>query len=152
MRKPAFCICENKDTDQLCGYIAADQRLCFRYIVCTTTLLPKSKISSIWPSSVAVQPCWCQTWLEILKTGFLMTWLIYGLISYSEWLVQRRWLKGYKTKWKKREEREEKIFQHVGKTSKPVERVYVWGNATTGALGKSYEPITFTCLCDFLCL
>ena len=77
-----------------------------------------------------------------------MTWLIYGLISYSEWLVQRRWLKGYKTKWKKREEREEKIFQHVGKTSKPVERVYVWGNATTGALGKSYQPITITCLCN----
>ena len=33
MRKPAFCICENKDTDQLRGYREDDQRLCFRYIV-----------------------------------------------------------------------------------------------------------------------
>ena len=31
MRKPAFCICENKGADQLwCNY-AADQHLCFRY-------------------------------------------------------------------------------------------------------------------------
>ena len=29
MRKPAFCICENKDADQLCGNHEADQRLCF---------------------------------------------------------------------------------------------------------------------------
>ena len=54
----------------------------------------------------------------------------------SEWLVHKRWLKGFKRKWLKREEREENIFQHAGKTSKAVERVYVWGNATTGALGK----------------
>ena len=32
MRKPAFCICENKDADQLRGDREADQRLCFRYI------------------------------------------------------------------------------------------------------------------------
>ena len=32
MRKPAFCKCENKDADQLCGNRTADQRLCFRYI------------------------------------------------------------------------------------------------------------------------
>ena len=32
MRKPAFCICENKDADQLRGNREADQRLCFRYI------------------------------------------------------------------------------------------------------------------------
>ena len=31
MRKPDFCICENKDADQLCGNRTADQRLCFRY-------------------------------------------------------------------------------------------------------------------------
>ena len=30
MRKPAFCICENKDADQLRGNREADQRLCFR--------------------------------------------------------------------------------------------------------------------------
>ena len=32
MRKPTFCICENKDADQLHGNGEADQRLCFRYI------------------------------------------------------------------------------------------------------------------------
>ena len=31
MRKPAFCICENKDADQLRGNRETDQRLCFRY-------------------------------------------------------------------------------------------------------------------------
>ena len=32
MRKPDFCICENKDADQLRGNYEAEQRLCFRYI------------------------------------------------------------------------------------------------------------------------
>ena len=41
MRNPAFCICENKDTDQLCSNCAADQRLCFRYTFSTIPLLPK---------------------------------------------------------------------------------------------------------------
>ena len=31
VRKPGFCICENKDADQLRGNREADQRLCFRY-------------------------------------------------------------------------------------------------------------------------
>ena len=31
VRKLAFCICENKDADQLRGDREADQRLCFRY-------------------------------------------------------------------------------------------------------------------------
>ena len=35
---------------------AADQRLCFRYIDCTISLLPKSEISSIYPSSVTHNP------------------------------------------------------------------------------------------------
>ena len=46
MRKPTFCICENKDADQLCGNRKADQRLCFRYIDSTVPLLSKSEISS----------------------------------------------------------------------------------------------------------
>ena len=32
VRKSAFCICENRDADQLRGSCAADQRLCFRFI------------------------------------------------------------------------------------------------------------------------
>ena len=40
VRKPAFCICENKDADQLHSNCATDQRLCFRYIHSTIPLLP----------------------------------------------------------------------------------------------------------------
>ena len=47
MRKPVFCICENKDADQLRGNREADQRLCFRYIDSTILLLPKYEISSL---------------------------------------------------------------------------------------------------------
>ena len=46
MRKPAFCLCENKDADQLCGNRTADQRLCFRYTDSTIPLLPISKIQA----------------------------------------------------------------------------------------------------------
>ena len=47
MRKPTFCICENKDADQLRGKREADQRLCFCYTNSTIPLLPKSEISSL---------------------------------------------------------------------------------------------------------
>ena len=47
VRKPVFCICENKDADQLRGNREADQRLCFRYTDSTIPLLPKSEISSL---------------------------------------------------------------------------------------------------------
>ena len=40
MRKPDFCICENKDADQLRGNREADQRLCFRYTDSTIPPLP----------------------------------------------------------------------------------------------------------------
>ena len=77
MRKPDFCICENKEADQLRGNREADQRLCFRYKDSTVPLLPKSEISSLWPSFVAVQLGLCRTRLETPKTGFLTTRLIY---------------------------------------------------------------------------
>ena len=76
MRKPDFSIWENKDADQLRGNREADQRLCFRYSDSTIPLLPKSEISSLWPFSVAVQPCLCGTWSETPKTGFLTKRLI----------------------------------------------------------------------------
>ena len=38
MRKSDFCICENKDTDQLRGNREADQRLYFRFIYSTIPL------------------------------------------------------------------------------------------------------------------
>ena len=43
VRKPAFCICENKDADQLRGNREADQRLCIRYTNSRILLLPKLK-------------------------------------------------------------------------------------------------------------
>ena len=60
MRNPDFCICENKDADQLRGNREADQRLCFRYSDSMILLLSKSKISRLQPSSAVVQPglCW----------------------------------------------------------------------------------------------
>ena len=72
MRKPAFCIYENNDA----GNREADQRLCFRYIDSTIPFLPIYEISSLLPSSVAVQPGLCRTWSEIPKTGVLTTRLI----------------------------------------------------------------------------
>ena len=75
MRKPAFCICENKDADQPRGNREADLCLYFRYTDGTIPILPKSEISSVYLSSVAVQPGLCQTRSETPKTGFLTTML-----------------------------------------------------------------------------
>ena len=103
MRKPAFCIGENKDADQLCGNREADQPLCFRYTDSTISLLPKYKISSLQPSSVAVQPGLCGTWSETPKTGFLTTRLIYTELTKWQSFVttaspdlrrRARWLSG----------------------------------------------------------
>ena len=47
MRKPTFCISENKDADQLRGNREADQPLCFRYTDSTIPLLSKPEISSL---------------------------------------------------------------------------------------------------------
>ena len=70
MRKPAFCICENKGADQLRSNCSADQCLCFHYIDNTIPLLYKSEISSLRPSSMAVQPGLCRMWSEIPKDRF----------------------------------------------------------------------------------
>ena len=47
IRKPAFCICVNKEADQLLKNWAADQRHCFLYIDSTIFQLPKSEISNL---------------------------------------------------------------------------------------------------------
>ena len=48
-----------------------------RCIDSTIPLLPKIKISSLLPSSVAVQPGLCRTLSETPKTGFVVTRLIF---------------------------------------------------------------------------
>ena len=92
VRKPAFCICENKDADQLRGNREADQRLCFRYIESTIPLLSKSEISSLYSSSMVVQPGLCQTWSQTPKTGFLRTRLKwYWLKKSNKYAMTRNW-------------------------------------------------------------
>ena len=50
MRKPDFCLCENKGADQLRSNCEADQRLCFRYSDSTIPPLlnPKSQASNLF--------------------------------------------------------------------------------------------------------
>ena len=66
MRKPAFCLCKNKGSDQLHGNRTAYQCLCYRCMDGTIPLLSKSEILSLLdnPSYVAVQPGLCLTWSE----------------------------------------------------------------------------------------
>ena len=70
MRKAAFCICENKDTDQLRGDREADQRLCFRCTDSAIPLLPKYEFSSLQSSPIIVQPGLCGTWSETPEDRF----------------------------------------------------------------------------------
>ena len=77
MRKPAFCIFENKDADQLRGNCTADQRLCFCYMDSTIPLFPKSEISSLLLSSVVVSPVCVGPGRKPRRPGPLTTRLIY---------------------------------------------------------------------------
>ena len=81
MRKTAFCICENKDADQLPGNWATEPRL-FCYIHSIIPLLPQSEILSLYPTSVAVQLSLCQTWSETPNTGFLKMRLAMHKVSF----------------------------------------------------------------------
>ena len=54
MRQLAFCICENKDADQLHGNREADQCLCFRYTDSTIPLLPNFKPLGIFSGCTAL--------------------------------------------------------------------------------------------------
>ena len=65
MRKPYFCLCENKGADQLCSNCTTDQHLCFHHLDCTILLLSKSNISSLYQSYVTVQSGLCRTWSEL---------------------------------------------------------------------------------------
>ena len=84
-----FCICENKDADQLRGNRKADQHLCFRYIDSKIPLLSISEISSLYPSSVAVQPGLCRTGSETRTCIGFLTKLLINVVSSPEPKAQR---------------------------------------------------------------
>ena len=72
VRKPAFCICKNKDADQLRGNCEAYQHLYFRYRDSTIPLFSRLKRSCV----VVLQPGLCRTWSETPKTGYFTTRLV----------------------------------------------------------------------------
>ena len=72
MRKPDFSIAKTK-MQISCAF---DHRLCFHYIDSTTPLRSKLEVTNSSQSSVAVEPGFCLTWSEILKTGVIMTHLL----------------------------------------------------------------------------
>ena len=105
MRKPAFCICENKDADQLRGTV----KLISAFIFATRSLLSKSEISSFWPSSVAVQTGLCWTWSKTPKTGFLTTGLHSSLVLSTQ-AAADIWLTGCLSRHKRSIDLKEVIF------------------------------------------
>ena len=54
MRESVFYKCGNKGPNKLSGSRKADQRLSFRYIDNTNTLLYESEISNLRPSALSV--------------------------------------------------------------------------------------------------
>ena len=82
MRNPAFSYAKTK-TQINC---AADQRLCFRYTDSTIPLIPKSVISSLLLSSVAVQPGLCR---KPRRPGFSQRGLFYLCSLFSNHISRR---------------------------------------------------------------
>ena len=74
MRKPAFCICQNKDADKVRGNPEAVQRL--KFVFATRIVQFPSYLKSKF-QPLAVQPGLCRNWSETLKIGFLTTRLIW---------------------------------------------------------------------------
>ena len=70
MRESVFHVCENKGSDQLSDNRTADQRVSFRYMDNTITLLHESENSNLRLSSMTVQPYLCRSWSVTSKTGF----------------------------------------------------------------------------------
>ena len=78
MRKPDFCICENKGADQLCSDCTADQHLCFRYSDSTISSTYHQNFKPL--ACFCVQADLCRTWSETLKFGFLASWVMTCLL------------------------------------------------------------------------
>ena len=68
MRRPAFCICEIKDADQLQSNSEADQRLCFRYTDSTIPQLRKY-------TRIDVYETLCPQQMLVHKGGQIKNWV-----------------------------------------------------------------------------
>ena len=83
LRKPAFLYMRKQRRTSAVRFCTADQYLCFHYINSTTPLLPKSEISSFWPSNLL----WLYSLVcarpgrKLPMTGFLPTRLIYNKLN-----------------------------------------------------------------------
>ena len=107
VRKPVFCICENKDADQLRGNREADQRLCFRYMDstiliknfkplaifcdCTARFVsdlvgnPEHRFSHNEAPLLSSWRYWCSRRPVYLSTSIATGWLriLYGMVTES---------------------------------------------------------------------
>ena len=84
VRKPDFCLCENKGADQLRGNCEADPQISFAviaklisaFVFATRIVQFLYFLNPKFPaSSHLVQLGLFQTWSETPKTGFLALWL-----------------------------------------------------------------------------
>ena len=80
LRKPDFCLCKTKGTDQLCSNCTADQCLCFCYMDSRILLLPLSEILSLWPSSVGAQARFCQNRLSSFMAHMISTFVCFRIL------------------------------------------------------------------------
>ena len=83
MRKPDFCICENKDADQLRSNCAADQRLCFRFTDCA---IPPLSARYLWDQFKNPEDRFTQNeahFLSIRLNVFIQDNAVYLVISFS---------------------------------------------------------------------
>ena len=71
MGKPAICVCENKDTDQLCSHAFVFATRIVQFLFYFNPMFQASCFFF-----VTVQASLCRTWLESKIIGFLMQRLI----------------------------------------------------------------------------
>ena len=69
------------------SYREADQRFCFRYMDSTIPLLPKSEISSLLPSPMAVQPGLCWTSRKHLRTKVTPVYIATHFVIIEDWAI-----------------------------------------------------------------
>ena len=80
MRKPAFCLCENKNANQLRGNREADQRLCF-------TLHRYYNLSTFKPLAIL---CDCTACFVTDLVGNSEDWFSHNEAQIKEFQVWRR--------------------------------------------------------------